>query len=530
MLKALLKKQFLELNAFYFQNKKTGKQRSKAGVIGYIILFAFIFLSLGATFYGTSYMLADALIPQGLTWLYFVFMSGIAIAFGTFGSVFNTFQGLYQAKDNDLLLSMPIPPSKLLFVRMVGVFTMGLLYETLVMVPALVAYFIVGSPTSLSVIFSILLLFIIAFFVLSLTCFLGFIIASISSKLKNKSFITVFLCLVFIGAYYFVCMNFSNYLNDIIENSIMIGKTVKNAAYPLYLLGRAAEGSVPAMLFIIALVGVLFAITYFVLSVTFMKIATKKNDGTKVVYREKTSKASDVSKALFLREWKRFSSSANYMMNCGLGVIFMIAGGVAALIFESKIRDTLPMFGDINDFLPIIVAAAICMISSMNDITAPSISLEGKNLWIIQSMPVDVTKVFDAKQALQNVLTIPAAVFLTGSLAYVCRIDVRNAVLMTGLVVSYNLFMSSFGLAIGLKKPNLSWTNEIVPIKQGMPVAICLFGGWLVSILIGIGGYFGVKYISTYYVLLIGLVIFATLVKMINRWLKEKGVRIFEEL
>ena len=33
----------------------------------------------------------------------------IALALGIFGSVFNTFASLYQAKDNDLLLSLPIP-------------------------------------------------------------------------------------------------------------------------------------------------------------------------------------------------------------------------------------------------------------------------------------------------------------------------------------------------------------------------------------------------------------------------------------
>ena len=33
----------------------------------------------------------------------------LAIVLGAFGSVFNTYSSLYLAKDNDLLLSMPIP-------------------------------------------------------------------------------------------------------------------------------------------------------------------------------------------------------------------------------------------------------------------------------------------------------------------------------------------------------------------------------------------------------------------------------------
>ena len=37
---------------------------------------------------------------------------------------------------------------------------------------------------------------------------------------------------------------------------------------------------------------------------------------------------------------------------------------------------------------PLLLAGAICMLASMNDITAPSVSLEGKSLWLLQSLPV----------------------------------------------------------------------------------------------------------------------------------------------
>ena len=42
-------------------------------------------------------------------WLYFTLMGLVAIFLGAFGSVFNTYSSLYLAKDNDLLLSLPIP-------------------------------------------------------------------------------------------------------------------------------------------------------------------------------------------------------------------------------------------------------------------------------------------------------------------------------------------------------------------------------------------------------------------------------------
>ena len=44
-----------------------------------------------------------------MDWLYFTLMGLVAIFLGAFGSVFNTYSSLYLAKDNDLLLSLPIP-------------------------------------------------------------------------------------------------------------------------------------------------------------------------------------------------------------------------------------------------------------------------------------------------------------------------------------------------------------------------------------------------------------------------------------
>lgn len=52
--------------------------------------------------------------------MYFAMMGLLASFFGVFGSVFNTYAGLYLAKDNDLLLSMPIPIRTILCARLLG--------------------------------------------------------------------------------------------------------------------------------------------------------------------------------------------------------------------------------------------------------------------------------------------------------------------------------------------------------------------------------------------------------------------------
>ena len=66
-----------------------------------------------------------------------LFSALIAILLGIFGSVFSTYTGLYLAKDNDLLLSMPIPVQTIMFARLMGVYLMGLMYLAVVIVPAI---------------------------------------------------------------------------------------------------------------------------------------------------------------------------------------------------------------------------------------------------------------------------------------------------------------------------------------------------------------------------------------------------------
>ena len=92
--------------------RKKNRARSKAATIGYIVFFVLIMLGLlGGMFTFLSMSLCAPLAGAGMDWMYFALMSLLAIFLGAFGSVFNTYSGLYLAKDNDLLLSMPIPVS-----------------------------------------------------------------------------------------------------------------------------------------------------------------------------------------------------------------------------------------------------------------------------------------------------------------------------------------------------------------------------------------------------------------------------------
>lgn len=47
------------------------------------------------------------------------------------------------------------------------------------------------------------------------------------------------------------------------------------------------------------------------------------------------------------------------------------------------------MFAETAGSVPLLLCVVLCGFASMNFMTAPSISLEGISLWLLQSLPID---------------------------------------------------------------------------------------------------------------------------------------------
>ena len=175
----------------------------------------------------------------------------------------------------------------------------------------------------------------------------------------------------------------------------------------------------------------------------------------------------------------------------------------------------------------IIAVAAVCLLASMNDMVVPSVSLEGKNLWILQSLPVKPWNILRAKLSMQLLLTgIP--VFLCEVCIVVCvRADVVQSLFILILPLIFTVMLTVFGLFLGINMPNLTWTNELAPIKQSLSVVISMFGGWAVAVgMVGLYFACGKKLGEIGYLSLVTLV-FVLISAGLYLWLKRKGAEKF---
>ncbi|MGN1206592.1 MAG: hypothetical protein ACI4SQ_06350 [Eubacterium sp.] len=534
MVGILVKKQMTEIFRGYFYDAKKNKKRSKISTILFILMYIVIMVGiLGGMFSFLAVKLCEPFAQIQMSWLYFLIMGMIAIALGAFGSVFNTFSGLYLSKDNDLLLSMPIPNRAILVARLLGVYLMGVMYSAVVIVPASIVYWVVLDVTPDGVAGPILFMLLISIIVLILSCALGWCVAKISIKLKNKSFMTVVLSLVFFALYYLVYFKAQVLIQNLLKNALVYGNKVKGSAYPLYLFGRIGEGDVLAMVIFTVAILALAALTFRLLDTSFIRIATATGSTEKVVYHEKREKKKSEFGALLTKEFGRFTSSPNYILNCGLGTIFLPILGVFALIKGESILQSLSAFvggEDARGIVIVVVVAAICVVATMNDMVVPSVSLEGKNLWIVQSLPIKPWNVLRAKLGVQLLVTVIPVIVCEICVAVCVNANAIQWVFIMITPIVFTVMMTVVGLFLGINMPNLTWTNELAPIKQSLSVMISMFGGWAIAIGIALIYFVGGKHMGYAWYLLLVTVVCAIVSIVIYSWLKRKGTEKFMAL
>lgn len=537
MLGILLKKQFLQMNAFYFLDKKTGKKRSPWGTIGMIALFAFVFFSLGVSIFAVGEMLLKTIHSNsGMDWLYFAMMGVLAVLAGIIGGVFTAYPSLYNAKDNDLLLSLPISPGSIVLSRMFGVYLMCLLYEAIVWIPTMIAYWYYVGATGTSALFSILLIFVITFIVLAISCLVGWVVAIIASHIKNKAIVSVLTALIFIALYYVIYFRINLYLQLLVLYLNNIATFFENYLNIFVMLGRASLGDGLNFLYFIGVSLLIFFVVWYFLQQNFVRVTTRSGKFKKAVFSNKKIRSGSLSSALYHKELRRFWGCPAYILNSGLGLVMEIGLGVFFLLKAGWIRDNLyylensETIPQLSQFLTAAIAIIIGFITTMNPISAPSISLEGKYIWVLQSLPIKPWDVLVAKQKLHISLNAFPALFCILSCAVALRLSILETAFISLFVGSFICLFCAIGLSANLKHANLNWTNETIPIKQGISVLIALFGG--VATIIATAVIYMALADSVPGIVYLPIVsaVFIFFTVLVNKWLKKKGVKLFEQL
>ena len=110
------------------------------------------------------------------------------------------------------------------------------------------------------------------------------------------------------------------------------------------------------------------------------------------------------------------------------------------------------------------------------------------------------------------------------------KCSILESIFVLVLPQLFVIFSALLGLTLGILSPNLTWTSEIAPIKQSLPVAISLLQGWVYGILMALLYLFAASSLgAVLYLLLCALVTLAASATL-YLWLRHKGSARFAAL
>ena len=178
-----------------------------------------------------------------------------------------------------------------------------------------------------------------------------------------------------------------------------------------------------------------------------------------------------------------------------------------------------------------IILALILFMGGMTSTTTSTISLEGKSLWILKSLPVSETKIFWSKILVDASFTFIAALIVTIIGAILVNAPILITILIIVASLIYALFKAILGLLINLKFYRLDWDLPVKVIKQGLSVFVMMVVGILSATLIVFFGYFllvkvnlsidlVILLITTLYLIFLVVELFI-LIKLAPKWFRE---------
>ena len=312
-----------------------------------------------------------------------------------------------------------------------------------------------------------------------LAVLLGWAVALLNRRARHKSLVTVVATLLFLAGYYAVFSWAGSAVDALALDAVQAGAAASRAAAPLRLLGLAALGKFPALLLLVAVAVACMLLCGRVLAGPYLRLLTFEPGTAKTEYHAKTHKKKPLRRALLQRELVHLGACPMWLLNCALSSLLLPVLGVAALWKAADLRTFTAVYPP--ESLPMLVCGVVCAIAGMNFITAPSVSLEGSTLWLLQSLPVAPQQVLQAKLDLQLLLTLPGAWLCAGCAMATLRLPAGQGILVLAVLTAFVWLTAQLGLALGLCLPNLHWVSEAVVVKRSAASVLALFGGWLLA-------------------------------------------------
>ena len=471
-----------KINTLKHLDDKKKRRKTIASAIGSALVYVLIMLYciIMCVGYGHYGLIGEAPVMCAL----------IISALGFIFTFFKTNGYLFNFKEYDMLMSLPFKSSTVAACKFLYMYIKSLPWYISISAAMLAGYAFYARPGIAVYPVWIILTFFLPLIPMLLASFLGFLIARISAGFRKTNIIQTVLTLAFVLA----CFSLRFVVEDILRDnkvkqtlgsiSSATGNTAKYYLPASWFSDSVTSLSVTDMLFLAGGSIALFAVVFLIVGKSYTKInSALKSHASSRKYKMEAQKTRSAINTIAFKEFKRLTGSTNYMVNVALGEILAVIVGVLTLIFGMDKILSLILHGApisakmIQPAIPFIVYFFIGMMAS----TACSPSLEGKNFWIIKSLPLEMKTVYQGKMLFNMYLSVPFMCVATLLMCISAKTSLTDTLLYLLLGFCLCAFSTARGLVCGIKHLKLEWENEIEVIKQSAAVTIYMLPNLFVT-------------------------------------------------
>lgn len=476
-------------NIFGLNTMRHSKDKAKRiRFIGMGILYAVLMLILWGYLGTFTIGMVSMGIGEVVPYYFYMIISLVILCF----SFFKAAHMIFQLNTYEMQISLPVSKGAIVVSRFLTMYITNLLISMAVMIPGGVLYAILMKPSLGFYIWGMIGILFLPCIPLTIATAAGSLIFALSSRMKHKNLVNIFLSVGLVTAILGVNFGLTGNqesleqidLNMIRNLAVMIIEQVQKVYPPAGWFGNSVVGNNPVqgLLLIgssLAFAGMLMAVLqkYFISICSALNASAARNN-----YKMGSLSASSTMKALWKREIKRYFASSVYVTNTIIGYILAVMTAAALwVVGADRIMEMLQLPASI-DLLPIL-PFVLTLIGNMMPMSSCSISMEGKQWWMAQTLPISMKQILDGKILANLSIAFPFFAVAEVFAFLAVKPSLEEGIWLIAVPLVYTLFLSVAGLTINLAVPVFDWENEVYVVKQSAAAMLILLIGMLISII-----------------------------------------------
>ena len=469
---ALVKLQLVNLYGVnVYRNLKDPKEKKKKFWLGiaYIVVAIMMMSYIVGMSFGYVYIGLGDILPA-----YLIMLASLIILMF---SIFKSGDIIFQKNSYDILSSLPLKNSSIVISRFIRLYVENLVLAFGAMVPAMVVFGVLIQPAWTFYVIGLIVTFFIPLLPITISVFVGAFILAVSSRTKHKNLVSILLSVVLIVAIMLGSMSLSAIGEEIdiqaLQNLLNMVLGLINSIYPPAVwLGQAMlTGDFLTCLACVCGGLVAFTIVMWMVSSNYTWICEGLySTSAKHDYKMENLEKNHMLGALYKREFKRYFASSVYVTNTIVSPIMGMLFAVAMVfVTPEQLASAAPEFYaetglmlEMRNMFPMVLA----MTFSMMPITAVSISMEGKQWWIVKTLPICAKELLDSKLLMNLTVTGPFCLLASILVTVGQKASLMEALWIFLVPFVTMLFSLVFGQTVNLKMAVFDWENEVSIVKQ----------------------------------------------------------------